>query len=241
MLVIDDRENDILKHKILARMGELSKVKRLASADYIIGEVGIEAKEINDLYHSVLGHGRKRTIVGQLMDLQRSFERPMLVVYGSQLKPFIPGNRRPNRQDLAREISKMQRINRKFKMDFPIRFPKIQFMQLDTMDDFVEFLVNMHQQMRIRPGTTVAEPEESSRIKSRSGVDPRVAALSSIEGVTDRVAHDLLAHFGSLPRILRARTSQRALMEVGGIGRVKAKRILTLRDRYPDQPDRQAE
>ena len=101
MLIVDDRENDLLKHKLLVAMGEHVKVKRLISADYIIGEIGIEAKEINDLYHSIMGHGRSRTIVGQLHDLNESFERPMLVVYNTKLKPYVRGG---DRSAIAREM-----------------------------------------------------------------------------------------------------------------------------------------
>ena len=72
MLVIDDRENELVINKIQYRMGDDCVVKRLNSADYVIGDLGIEAKEINDLYRSIMGIGRSRTIVGQLVDLQRN-------------------------------------------------------------------------------------------------------------------------------------------------------------------------
>lgn len=240
MLVVDDRENDVIKHKILAQMGEYSsggivKIKRLKSADYIIGEIGIEAKEINDLYHSILGRGRSRTIVGQLHDLVENFERPMLVVYGSKLKPFIPGGRRPNRQELAIEMKRMQAIIKKFKQHLFVKFPTIQFMQLGTMDEMVDWLHSMHTNLRVR-NMTVSEPKEVA--KTTPHADPRVAALSALPGVSERAAHDLLTEFGSLPRILRSRTSQRQLMQIEGIGRKRAKEILKLRERYPDQPDR---
>ena len=244
MLIMDDRENDLLIHKIIVRMGDaehdakgIVKVKRLVSADYIIGKVGIEAKEINDLYHSIMGHGRSRTIIAQLSDLQENFEKPMLVVYGTQLKPFIPGNRRPNRQIIAQEHKKMQAVIKKFKMDFLMKFPKIQFMQLESMDDFVDFLGATHKYVRIRNHMTSAEPEEVSRVKSRSPfTHPSIAALSSIHGITDRMAHDLLIEFGSLRHILRLKTSQRKLMAIAGIGRTRAQAILALRNPYPDQP-----
>ena len=90
MLYIDDRENDKVKHKILLRLGDKkhdpkgeAEVRRLKSADYIMGDWGIEAKEINDLYRSILGIGRTRTIAAQLADLSASFDVPMLVVYGT--------------------------------------------------------------------------------------------------------------------------------------------------------------
>lgn len=240
---MDDRENDLLIHKVIAKMGDadydprgIVKVKRLVSADYIINEIGIEAKEINDLYGSILGRGRSRTIVAQLNDLQNNFERPMLVVYGTKLKPFIPGGRRPSRAELAQEMKKMTAVIKKFKNDFVVKFPKIQFMQLETMDDFVDFLHSTHQQLVFR-NRSVKAPEEISKIKSRSpNIHPSIAALSSISGISDRMAHDLLTEFGSLRHILRLRTSQKKLMEIEGIGRQRAKAILALRDPYPDQP-----
>ncbi len=236
MLVVDDRENDLLKHKLLVAMGEHMKIKRLVSADYIIGEIGIEAKEINDLYHSIMGHGRSRTIMGQLHDLNENFERPMLVVYNTKLKPYVRGG---GRAAIARELRKMNAVIKKFKQNFAIQFPNIQYMELSSMDEFVDWLNAMHHNMRIR-GVTTAEPKEITKTSNRN-IDPRVAVLSSIEGVSERAAHDLLTHFGSIPRILRSRTSQRMLMEIDGIGRKRAKAILSLRERYPDQPDSHSE
>jgi len=236
MLIVDDRENDLLKHKLLVAMGEHVKVKRLISADYIIGEIGIEAKEINDLYHSIMGHGRSRTIVGQLHDLNENFERPMLVVYNTKLKPYVRGG---GRAAIGRELRKMHAVIKKFKQNFAIQFPNIQYMELSSMDEFVDWLNAMHHGLRVRKITT-AEPKEIQK-KSNRNVDPRVAVLSSIEGVSERAAHDLLSHFGSIPRILRSRTSQRMLMEIEGIGRKRAKAILSLRERYPDQPDTHSE
>lgn len=103
------------------------------------------------------------------------------------------------------------------------------------MDEFVDWLSAMHHNLRVR-NMKVAEPKEIAS-KGNRNVDPRVAALASIEGVSERAAHDLLTEFGSLPRILRARTSQRQLMNTEGIGRKRAKAILFLRERYPDQPE----
>lgn len=239
MLLVDDRENDVLIHKLIAAHGDadargIVKVKRMQSGDYVIGEIGIEAKEINDLYHSIMGHGRSRTIIGQLHDLCETFERPMLVVYNTKLKPWFPGGR-GNRAQIAREMKKMAAVIKRFKQTVLLQFPNLQYMELGSMDEFVDWLGGMHHYMRQRRITTAAPPEVSRAPKN---MDPRVAALSSIEGVSPRAAHDLLKEFGSLPRILRARTTQRSLMEIEGIGRKRAKAILSLRERYPDQPDR---
>ena len=147
MLVIDDRENEILINKIQSRMGDDCTVRRLESADYVIQDVGIEAKEINDLYRSIMGIGRSRTIVGQLTDLQRNFDNPMLVVYGSILKPFVKG--RPDAQRLAIEKTRMVKTIENFKATFYNRFPQIKYMELANMTEFINWLIINHTQLNI--------------------------------------------------------------------------------------------
>ena len=234
MILIDDRENEKLIHKMLIRGGDasqssdgISKIARLDAADYIIGEVGIEAKEINDLYRSILGIGRTRTIVAQLRDLEEAFENPMLVVYGTKLKPWVPGGR-PNAQAVAKEIAKMRSVIKAFKVSFYSRFPNIKFMELLTMDDFVDFLMTMHTNHLIT--NRLGNVPEEVKITQTSDLDPRVKVLSSIQGITPHMAQELLRKFGTIPKILNKRTSQKSIMEIKGIGREKARRILSLRE-----------
>lgn len=229
MLLIDDRENPVIIQKTLAVMGDASiskkgeaQVQRLHSADYVIGSCGIEAKEINDLYHSILGHGRSRTIVGQLVQLQETFDEPMLVVYGKKLKPMVRGRYLSGNQ-AVREIARMASVIKDFKRQFYANFPNIRYMEFDSMDEMVAFLAHHHFQKKIG-GTAkpVLKP-------AKSHMDDRVAALSAVKGVSVKNAKDLLDKFGSLPKILRSRTTQKQLMAVKGIGRKKAKAILDLR------------
>tara|TARA_R100001463_G_scaffold19613_5_gene48146 strand:+ start:2581 stop:3309 length:729 start_codon:yes stop_codon:yes gene_type:complete len=237
VMFVDDRENDLVIHKLIARMGDRSlnkeghlEVKRLPSADYVIGEWGIEAKEINDFYHSILGHGRSRTIVAQLHDLQENFENPMLVVYGTKWKPYTKGGP-PRGAKLAQEIAKMVAITNKFKRDFHLRFPKIKFMQVSSMDEFVEYMVNMHKQLRIK-GVTAQMPEFKKLPRRSPNLDHRIAVLVSLPGITEKMAKEILKKFGSIPKLLRSRTTLKSLMEVEGIGRHKARLILSLREQY---------
>tara|TARA_R100000458_G_C8268643_1_gene243479 strand:- start:711 stop:1409 length:699 start_codon:yes stop_codon:yes gene_type:complete len=232
MLLIDDRENPKVKDKILIRMGEEAKVLRMKSSDYRMGDWGIEAKEINDLYRSILGLGRSRTIVDQLKDLEREFENPFLVVYGTKLKPYIPG-RRPNARTMAIEIARMKQTIKSFKKNFYQRFPNIRYMELTTMDEFVEWLVANHHQINIKSKIGVSKlPLEIQKELQKAKLDPRIKVLSSLEGITPKHAEDLLDKFGSIPKILAVRTTQKSIMEIEGLGREKAKRILSLRDSY---------
>ena len=129
----------------------------------------------------------------------------------------------------------MNAVIKKFKQNLIIQFPNIQYMELPSMDDMVDWLSSVHHNLRIRR-MPVAEPREKTKSSNRK-IDLRVRVLSAIDGISERAAHDLLTEFGSIPRLLRSRTSQRKLMEIDGIGRKRAKAILSLRERYPDQPE----
>jgi len=234
VLLIDDRENPKVVNKLLMRLGEENaQVLRMTSSDYRIGSWGIEAKEINDLYRSILGLGRNgRTIVHQLRELQEDFDNPMLVVYGTKLKPYIHGGR-PSAKQIAIEMSRMKKVNQQFKMTFYQRFPKIKYMELTTMDDFVEWLVINHTQTQVKEATglNVMEKQTKSAVEM-SNLDPRVAVLCSLKGISVQNAEDLLKEFGSLPKLLMNKNTQKSLMDVKGISRYKAQNILSLRDNY---------
>ena len=238
MLIIDDRENEKVKQKLLMRMGDFSKspdgrakIKRLKSADYVIGQWGVEAKEINDLYRSILGIGRTRTILDQLRDLEENFDKPFLVVYNTKLKPYVHG--RPTAQKMAIEMTKMQKVINQFKLTFYQRFPNIMYMELPSMDSFCDWLVVNHTQMTLDGGAQINRlPDFVRKAYSEPVLDDRVAILTTLSGITPPMAVDLLQKFGSIPQILHSRRTQKALMEVDGIGRKKAQKILSLRDSF---------
>ena len=240
MLLVDDRESEKVKAKLLMRLGDADlgkdgnmKVRRLPTGDYVMGTWGIEAKEINDLYRSIIGMGRNRTIVDQLRDLQDDFENPILVVYGTKYKPYVVGKGTPNSKSMAIELARMKKVNQTFKMQFYQRFPKIKYMELLTMDDFCDWLVSNHTQMSIQGAVTRDRlPAKEKKIHDMKKLDNRIKALSSIEGVSVEAAEKLLDKFGSIPKILNSKTTQKSLMEVQGIGRGRAKDILALRDKY---------
>tara|TARA_R100000278_G_scaffold44399_1_gene38680 strand:- start:519 stop:1274 length:756 start_codon:yes stop_codon:yes gene_type:complete len=231
MLIVDDRENEVVINKILMKMGDSdqspngkAKVKRLKAADYIIGSRGIEAKEINDLYRSILGMGRSRTIVDQLRDLDENFDEPMLVVYGTTLKPYIRG--KMTRKDYAIEIARMKQTILNFKLGFHQRFPRIKYMELATMDEFVSFLAKSHTDMQI-----IKKAQIPKRLVGKPS-DIRVASLSSVRGVTEPVAEALLRRFKNIPNLLLKKTTQKELMEIDGVTRDIARRIQSLREDY---------
>ncbi len=234
MLLIDDRENEKVVNRLLMRLGDYdqdkasgrAQVRRLKSADYVIGDWGIEAKEINDLYRSILGIGRTRTVVDQLNDLHDNFDCPMLVVYGTQLKPYVHG-RKLDKRAMAIEISRMKKTIKHFKSTFYNRFPEIRYMEFATKEEFIDFLVNSHTQKQIN--SSAYKQHKFRRVKK---VDNRVATLATVRGITIEIAEDILKEFGSLPNLLKKKTTQKQLMEISGMTRDKAKAVLALREDY---------
>ncbi len=235
VLLIDRRENELLIHKLLIKMGDVNndpkgqaQVLHLTSGDYILGDWGIEAKEINDLYRSILGIGRNgRTVVHQLHELCEQFDKPFLVVYNTELKPYFHG-RRPSAKQISDERKKMMAIIKSFKMTMHQRFPKLHFLQLNTMDDFVDWLYTNHRQNIISKVklNTINKPAPVVRHD-----DNRVKTLMNC-GISDKQAESLLAHYGNLTVILRKGTKQKEMMSVAGITRKQAKSILSLRDNF---------
>jgi len=228
MLHIDDRENPKVINKLLMALGDnsldekgLAKVDRLPVGDYTIPDLGwgMEAKEINDLYHSIMGHGRSRTVHAQLTDLADNFDVAFLVVYGTTLKPFIKG-RKPTRQEMAIQIARMNATIKKFKETLHIRHPKIKFMQVETMNDFVEWVKTNHTQMTIQ-GKRNNNPFLVSGVVSET--DPRVRMLCGIQGITPQIARQLLATHGSISKILDKKMTQKELMKTRGVTRQRAR------------------
>ena len=234
MLLMDDRENDLLIHKVLAEMGDgnvnpkgRARVQRLNVGDYVLGDWGIEAKEINDLYRSILGIGRSRTIVGQLTDLCASFDKPFLVVYNHELKPWFHG-RRPTAREISEERQRMRAVIKSFLLTLHQRFPNLRYMHLNTMDYFVEWLATNHRQNII---AGVKHKLPAAAPKPIYADDPRVKALM-VRKVRQEQAEALLKHYGSIPVLLRKGTRQKDMMQIAGINRKQAKAILALRDEF---------
>jgi ERCC4-type nuclease len=204
MLLIDHRENKKLIHQLIIKMGD-------------------EAKEINDLYRSILGIGRSRTIVAQLKDLCEKFEKPFLVVYNTELKPYFHG-RKPTAQEIAKEKSRMKAVIKSFKMTMHHRFPNLHFLQLTTMNDFVEWLYTNHRQNVI---SAIKPPKEHLPEQVIDAQDDRVKALMFC-GVSKEQAESLLLKYGNITNLLRKSTKQKDMMLCAGIDRKQAKRILAL-------------
>ena len=233
MIYADDRENEALLHRLFLAAGNRKTdpkgdilVKRLNYGDYIIGDWVIEAKEINDLYRTILGIGRNgRNITHQLQELCDTSDKPFLAIYGTQLKPYFKG-RKARANEMSREIAKMNRVIKSFKMTVYSHFPKIRVIEFATMDDFVQWLTIAHLKKKMKQSLTVA-----NRTKTPPD-DPRLLALMGVQGITEEIATLLLNKYGSIPNLLKTKVKIKDLMAIRGIGRVTARRLKDLRKQW---------
>ena len=234
VVYIDDRENPALIHSLLGRLGDADtesngkgKVKRLSTGDYVIGSWGIEAKEINDLYRTILGIGRNRNLTQQLADLCDAYEYPILAVYGTQLKPFFRG--RTSKKVVAQEIMKMKGVIRNFKMNMYARFPKIRYIEFATMEDYVQWIITSHTKLAVNNAIAA---DKKMRRSGNFSEDYRAVMLATIPGVSLESAHALLKEFGSLRNILLKKNNKKSLTKVKGISNPTAERIISVREDY---------
>jgi len=102
-------------------------------------------------------------------------------------------------------------------------------MQFPTRKDFIEWLITNHNRLMQDGKIGVGDDIRKAR-KEES--DQRVVALSAIAGINEKIAIDLLKKFGSLPNILKRKVKQKELMEIKGIGRVTARRIKLLSEKW---------
>jgi ERCC4-type nuclease len=233
MIYADDRENEALLHRLFLAAGNRKTdpkgdilVKRLNYGDYVIGDWVIEAKEINDLYRTILGIGRNgRNITHQLQELCDTSDKPFLAIYGTQLKPYFKG-RKARANEMSREIAKMNHVIKSFKMTVYSHFPNIRVIEFATMDDFVQWLTIAHLKKKMKQSLTVA-----NRTKTPTD-DPRLLALMGVQGITEEIAGNLLLEYGSIPNLLKTKVKIKDLMAIRGIGRVTARRLKDLRKQW---------
>tara|TARA_R100001443_G_scaffold49985_3_gene62287 strand:+ start:4096 stop:4611 length:516 start_codon:yes stop_codon:yes gene_type:complete len=158
-LIVDDRENDKIIHKLIMSLGDAKTdpdgkvfVTRLKTGDYIIDDWIIEAKEIKDLSASIIGQGRSRTIAAQLRDMNTfallEGKIPYLVVYGEtkDLKPFFAKGTKGGKQNAVIQKARMKSRIASFKKSFLFRFPATRYFELETLQDYVDWLIEAYKQ-----------------------------------------------------------------------------------------------
>jgi ERCC4-type nuclease len=189
--------------------------KWLEVGDYVVGNVCFEAKSAQDFLQSVIN----KRLWNQLDNMDRAYEINIVIIYGNMEEAIRTVGARYGK-DLPHE-SRTTILTNKF-------LGAIGRIALDT-DAKPLYVPNESNAAKIITAIAKMQPVdrpafEPALIKRISTGDLRVDLLTSIKGVSDKKAKDLLKTFGSIMEIGECKESEIAYLD--GLGEVVAERIL---------------
>lgn len=199
---VDQREIRSHVARSLEKLGMDIVLNTMEVGDYVVSDrVGIERKTVED-FLSTLMDGRD--LFGQISDLRRTFDRPLLIIEGEGL--YTTRQIHPN---------SIRGILSSIAIDFgvPIIFSR-------NEEDTAALIAIMAKREQ-----TDGKKEISLHGKKTSLTlkEQQEYVISSLPEIGPAVARNLLLHFGSVERVMSA--SREELMEVGLVGPKTADRI----------------
>jgi ERCC4-related helicase len=200
-VVVDDREKHSNIVKNLIDLNVTLKMERLDHGDYLLGSrVGVEFKTQKDFVDSIVD-GRLLT---QIKDLKRNFEKPLLIIEGSE-DIFSQRNIHPNAiRGMLSAIAVSYQV--------PIIYTKSSH---ETASLFAVIA-----KRELSQGHKVHQTHTQKRKVLK---DQQEYIISSIPGVGSTLSKPLLRQFNSIKNIANAELSD--LEQIEGIGVKKAKEI----------------
>ena len=212
ILFIDNRERSGLE-TLIKRHADKAKieweVKQNLITDYAYGQIGIEAKTIQDYFQSLQsGH-----LQSQLENLDDNYQRMILVIHGT-IDKYVGlmrkrGNKTPYPRIEAMFIGSLAR----FDVDFDLTI-----MHFDSSSAAARWIVK-----RCEKDGTIGSASTFRRMRRTTSEDLRIDGLRAM-GCSEAIARKLLENFGSLMEIGSA--SLKELMKLEGVGKIRAKAIM---------------
>lgn len=199
---VDQREIRSHVARSLEKLGMDIELKTMEVGDYVVSDrVGIERKTVDD-FLSTLMDGRD--LFGQISDLRRTFDRPLLIIEGEGLYT-------------ARQIhaNSIRGVLSSIAVDFgvPIIFSR------DEEDTAALIaIIAKREQTDGKKDISLHGKKTSLTLKEQQEY-----VISSLPEIGPAVARNLLLHFGSVEGVMSA--SREELMEVGLVGPKTADRI----------------
>lgn len=199
---VDQREIRSNVARSLEKLGMDIELRTLEVGDYVVSDrVGIERKTVDD-FLSTLMDGRD--LFGQISDLRRTFDRPLLIIEGEGLYT-------------ARQIhaNSIRGVLSSIAVDFgvPIIFSR------DEEDTAALIsIIAKREQTDGKKDISLHGKKTSLTLKEQQEY-----VISSLPEIGPAVARNLLLHFGSVEQVMSA--SREELMEVGLVGPKTADRI----------------
>lgn len=203
LVIVDPRERSLAR--MLESMGVGVTLRVLEVGDYVVSDrVGIERKTADDFVDSLVG--AERNIFAQLKDLARSYERPILILEGRDL--------------YARQVhpNAIRGALASIAVDFGVAI-----IPTADEDETVSVIAAIARREQHAGG---GAPHAHGKKTHRTLKEQQEYLVSSIPGVGNAMAKNLLRHFGSVERVFAA--SAEELKEVELVGPKTAERIREL-------------
>ena len=218
-LIIDSRENSELAKQIEKKansVGVLNEKKWLEVGDYVIGDVCFEAKSAVDFMQSVIN----KRIWTQVDNMDKWYNKNFVVIYGSiedalsNMKYITNLNDNVNPQQLRNTYKlRFKGAIGRLRLDYDI-----DVIWRDNVLDVVDEIITIAKMAPIE--RKMINPSIPTRIATD---DVRVDMLTTIKGVSEKKAKDLLKEHGCIMEI--GDSTVKELLVVKGIGDTVANRI----------------
>ncbi len=203
LVAVDPRERSMAR--MLESMGVGVTLKVLEVGDYVVSDrVAIERKTANDFIDSLVDPGRN--LFGQMRDLARTYDRPILILEGRDL--------------YARQVhpNAIRGALASIAVDFGVSI-------LPTADEdetvsVIAAIARREQQTR------GGSPQAHGKKTHRTLKEQQEYLVSSIPSVGNAVAKNLLRHFGSVESVFAASAEELKAVEL--VGPKTAERIREL-------------
>lgn len=210
-LYIDNRERSGLEDLIKKHADKEKikwEVKQNLITDYCYGQLGIEAKTIQDYFQSLQsGH-----LQHQLENMDDNFNRMVLVIHGTVDKYVGLMRKRGNKTPFPRVQAQFIGSLARFDVDFDLTI-----MHFATSSEAARWIVK-----RCAKDGTIGSASTYRTLRRTTSEDVRMDGLRAI-GCSEAIAKRLLARFGSIAELCGA--SVKELMKIEGVGKIRAKAI----------------
>jgi len=192
--------------RVLHGMGFDIRLQNLEVADFVVSDrVAIERKSVDDFLESLIN--RQRDLFGQLINLKKSYIRPLLIIEGENLY----GRRNVHPNAVRGAIASIV-----VDLSIPVIFTR----DARETAELIAAITRREQELKDRE---VALHTGKTKMTLKEQMEYIVSAISDIGPV---IARNLLEHFGTIQAIANA--SEEELMEVPKVGRKTAEKIRRL-------------
>ena len=207
-ICVDSRETraDIIDH--LEKLGAEVTVKTLEVGDYVLSDrVCVERKTTDDFLNSFIDN--KNHLFGQIADMSRSYERPLLLIEGALLDLYVTRNVHPN---AIRGILASIAVG----FGVPITYTM-------SAEDTAAMLYVIAKREQTNRKRTISLHGKRSHMTLD---EQRVYCVSSISDIGPVLATNLLEHFSTVEKVMTASVDE--LTQVKKVGKKTAEQIHNL-------------